>query len=313
MKDRYPAVDAFRGGEKVIRIVGHRGARGLIPENTMIGFKTAVSMGIHLLEFDVVLCADGFPVITHNHAIHAPTFRIPETDCFVTEEPKVLDLNWSELQSFEIGRLDAHSQYGKRFPDQLQLDGIKVPKLADLLSYAEHLGDQKIYLMLEIKSDPAHVKDAEFRANLVAKVIAEVRTFGLSEQTLLHSFDWQILEECKKQAPDMPISFLTQLTENPSDVGEDSSLAVGPHVENVEAIPEMVHERGGSLWCPNVCDATAESIERAKQLGLVTAVWTANENDEIDKMIEIGVDAIVTDYPGRVQQRLMIHGFKWSA
>ena len=112
------------------------------------GHSCASFVVIELLEFDVVLCADGFPVITHNHAIHAPTFRIPETDCFVTEEPKVLDLNWSELQSFEIGRLDAHSQYGERFPDQLQLDGIKVPKLADLLSYAEHLGDQKIYLML---------------------------------------------------------------------------------------------------------------------------------------------------------------------
>ena len=115
----------FEGVKKVIRIVGHRGARGLIPENTMIGFKTAVSMGIHLLEFDVVLCADGFPVITHKFM---PFMRQPlefQTDCFVTEEPKVLDLNWSELQSFEIGRLDAHSQYGKRFPDQLQLDGIK--------------------------------------------------------------------------------------------------------------------------------------------------------------------------------------------
>ena len=74
-KHSYRAVEAFRGADKTIRIVGHRGARGVFPENTMIGFKSTIEMGINLLEFDVVLCADGVPVITHNHALHVPTFK----------------------------------------------------------------------------------------------------------------------------------------------------------------------------------------------------------------------------------------------
>ena len=129
-KHSYRAVEAFRGADKTIRIVGHRGARGVFPENTMIGFKSTIEMGINLLEFDVVLCADGVPVITHNHALHVPTFKHVGGD-FIDHEPKVLDLTWSQLQCFEVGRLDSSTQYGQRFPDQLQFAGIK--KLPNLL------------------------------------------------------------------------------------------------------------------------------------------------------------------------------------
>src|SRR6056300_1546836 len=90
-KHSYRAVEAFRGADKTIRIVGHRGARGVFPENTMIGFKSTIEMGINLLEFDVVLCADGVPVITNNHALHAPTFKCIGGS-FIDHEPKFYEL-----------------------------------------------------------------------------------------------------------------------------------------------------------------------------------------------------------------------------
>ena len=308
----YRAVEAFRGLEKTIRIVGHRGARGVVPENTMLGFKSTIEMGINLLEFDVVLCADGVPVITHNHALHAPTFKHVGGN-FIDHEPKVLDLTWSQLQCFEVGRLDSSTQYGQRFPDQLQFDGIKVPKLDELLAHVASLGDNNVYLMLEIKSDPNHLNNDIFRKKLVNEVIKRVRQFDLINQTLLHSFDWRILEECKSSAPEFPTSFLTQINHNPADVGEDSSLSVGPNIKDFgDQVPDNVFEKGGSLWCPNVQDITPEALKRAKNLDLVTAVWTVNTVEEIDRMIEYGVDAIVTDYPGRVQQRLAVYGYNWQ-
>ena len=106
---------------------------------------------------------------------------------------------------------------------------------------------------------------------------------------------------------------MTQINHNPADVGEDSSLSVGPNIKDFgDQVPDNVFEKGGSLWCPNVQDITPEALKRAKNLDLVTAVWTVNTVEEIDRMIEYGVDAIVTDYPGRVQQRLAVYGYNWQ-
>ena len=113
-------------------------------------------------------------------------------------------------------------------------------------------------------------------------------------------------------APEFPTSFLTQINHNPADGDEDSSLAVSPNLKDVgDNIADIILEQGGSLWCPNVRDITIDSLSRSKNLGLVTAVWTVNALEEIDRMIEYGVDAIITDYPGRVQQRLADYGYNW--
>ena len=166
--------------------------------------------------------------------------------------------------------------------------------------------------MLEIKSDPDFVDDHAYRSRLVARVLDEVRKAGLERRTLLHSFDWNLLAECQKQAPDMPRSFLTQMPENTDDVGEDSSKAISPDLSGrEEMIPDLVAEAGGLLWCPNVNDVAEATVARAKELGLVVAVWTVNEMAEIDRIIDLKVDAIVSDYPGRVQRRLSDRGMRW--
>ena len=308
----FPAVEAFRGGAGLIRVVGHRGARGILPENSMIGFEFAMSTGAHLLEFDVVMTSDNVPVITHNTRLHAPTFRGPDGKFLVGREPRVASLNWAEIQSYDIGRIDGASAYGKRFPDQAQLDGIRVPRLLDLLDRVAQPAFLPAHLMLELKSDPAVAGDQGHRKKMVKTVLAEIRATGLETRTLLHSFDWNILAECQRQAPDMPRSFLTELPENEDEVGEDSAKSVSPDFSGVaHRIPDMVHQAGGALWCPFVKDVTAPSVARAKELGLCVAVWTVNEPDDIDRMIDLRVDAIVTDYPGRLQRRLSDRGFRW--
>ena len=308
----YPAVEAFRGREGVIRVVGHRGARGVLPENTMMGFEFAMSTGAHLLEFDVVMTADDVPVITHNHRLHAPTFR-DRTGNFLKDEPKVSDVTWEQLQSFDVGRVDVSSAYGRRFPDQARVDGLRVPRLEELLGCVKQPRFDAVNLMLEIKSDPDFVQDQAYRKALVSRVVAEVRAAGLQERTLLHSFDWNLLAECQDQAPDFPTSFLTQLPDNDDEVGEDSSKSISPDFSGREhQIPLLVAKAGGSLWCPYVSDVTAETVADARNLGLVVAVWTVNEPEDIDRMIDFGVDAIVSDYPGRVQGRLEVRGQSWT-
>ncbi|WP_255611817.1 glycerophosphodiester phosphodiesterase family protein [Ruegeria sp. SCSIO 43209] len=309
----FPQVEAFRGGKNLIRVVGHRGARGVLPENSMIGFDFSLSIGVPLLEFDVVLTADDVPIITHNHRLHAPSFRDANGLFLTGEEPKVSSLTFEQIQQFDIGRLDGHSAYGQRFPDQAQLDGIRVPKLQDLLDLVDDPKYGDAYLMLELKSDPDLAHDALYRKKFVGRVLQEVRDKGLSSRAVLHSFDWNLLEECQRQAPDMPSSYLTQLPENAADVGEDSSKAVCPDFRGRrDEIPNLVKQAGGSLWCPYYTDVTAENVARAKELGLCVAVWTVNSHEEIGRMIDLRVDAIVSDYPGRVQRHLSDLGVRWS-
>lgn len=308
----FPQVDAFRGGKNLVRVVGHRGARGILPENSMIGFEFALSIGVNLLEFDVLLTKDEVPVITHNHRVNPATFRDAD-GAFVSSEPKIADLTFAELRQFEIGQLDGTSDYGKRFPEQAQLDGIRVPQLSELFELVTKEEYSNTHLMLELKSDPEFADDVEKRKRLVDKIVGEVRRANLQKRTLLHSFDWNILRECQLQAPDMPTSFLTQLPESPDEIGEDSSKSICPNFEGREAqIPDLVHEAGGSLWCPNVSDVTAKGVERANELGLCVVVWTVNEPDDIERMIKLGVDAIVSDYPGRVQRKLTDRSMRWS-
>jgi glycerophosphoryl diester phosphodiesterase len=310
---QYPQLEAFSGQDGIIRIIGHRGARGIMPENTMEGFAFTLACGIRLLEFDVVLTRDDVPVITHNHALTRSIVRDRNGDWLTGQEPKVSDLEWADLVQLDVGGLDDNSEYGQRFPHQAFLYNARIPRLSDLCALVSGPGYEDVHLMLEIKSDPEKLKNAESRAAIVTAVVDQVRAFGLSERTLMHSFDWDLLAECKRIAPEMPTSFLTQLPDNASDIGEDSATSASPDLTAAHvSIPDLVVQAGGALWCPYYLDVTAEAVARAQELGLRVAVWTVNEADEIDQMIALGVDAIVSDYPGRVQHRLLSHELNWS-
>lgn len=278
----------------------------------MLGFEFALSIGVSLLEFDVVLTRDQVPVITHNTRLHAPTFRDGKGRFLTGSDHRVGALKWRDIQGYDVGCLDGTSHYGQRFPDQAQVDGLRVPRLQDLLEHVSRPDRAAAHLMLELKSDPESADDAAHRKAMVARVIDEVRSAGLSQRTLLHSFDWRILAECQDQAPDMPTSFLTQLPENSDEVGEESARPVSPDFAGRrDEIPQMVRDAGGALWCPFVNDVTALDVAKAHDLGLCVAVWTVNTPQDITRMIDIGVDAIVSDYPGRVQRLLSDRGFRW--
>ena len=309
---RFPQVTAFSGDADTIRVVGHRGARGILPENSLIGFDFALSIGVDLLEFDVLLTRDDIPVITHNHEFHGSAVRGPDGAFLNGEHSRVASLTMSEIERLDIGRLNTETEYGRRFPDQAQMDGVRVPRLSELLQLVSQPRYASACLMLELKSDPDLAHDAAARERIVSVVCDEVHRAGMADRTLLHSFDWALLAECRRQAPDMPLSFLTQLQENEHDAGEDSSILVTPDFGNPDtSVPDEVSKAGGSLWCPHFTELDENSLVHARELGLAVAVWTVNDPDDIEAMIDLKVDAIVTDYPGRVQQRLSERGFCW--
>jgi len=309
---QFHQLDAFRGDEKLVRIVGHRGARGFMPENTMLGFEWTLEMGVETLEFDVVLTKDLVPVIVHNHQLTRSTAKTADGRFVQGAEPEISQLTYQQICEYDVGGIDHTSEYGQRFPDQVTLDDLKVPRLADLLELVSTPQFSNVGLMLEIKSDPK-AQDLEMvRKVTVEKVVEVVRNAGLVDRTILHSFDWKMLAECQLQAPEMPSSFLTQLPSNDDDTSEDSALEFSSNLRDASSVPELVANAGGKLWCPFVKDLNAEDVVRAKQLGLLVVTWTANELSEINQAIDLGVDGIVSDFPGRVQHALLQRGYCWS-
>jgi len=309
----FPQLAAFTAAPGVIRLVGHRGARGVLPENTIAGFEFAMQSGVSLLELDVTATRDGVVVITHNHHLTPSMVRDGDGNWLQGSPPKVSALTYDELRPYDVGGLDSRSAYGMRFPDQGFLEQTRIPRLSELLTLLQQEQHQGVHLLLEIKSDPDLMANSAARNTLVQAVVAEVRAAEVQNRTVLHSFDWDLLADCQRLAPEMPASFLTQMPENDDDIGEDSSKAVNP-VEGFTALelPDKVAAAGGQFWCPYFLDITAESLARARELGLITVVWTANEPADISRMIELGVDAICTDYPGRVQHLLRRNGLHWQ-
>ncbi|MEP3299916.1 MAG: glycerophosphodiester phosphodiesterase family protein [Pseudoruegeria sp.] len=308
----FPQLDAFRGGNGITRVIGHRGARGVMPENTMEGFKFTIDVGIDALEFDVILTRDRIPVITHNHYLLGAATREPNGRWITGEEPKVSRLTLKELQTFDVGGLDGNTVYGQRFADQVFLNDIRIPRLSELLDLAASPGMEGVHLLLELKSDPEAIDDKNERADVVQHVVDEVRARRLESRTILHSFDWLLLDECRKIAPDMPTSYLSQLPESSEDPSEETSITIGPNYKELTtSLPRAVKEAGGQMWCPYFEDVTADLVAEAHDLGLLVTTWTANEASDIDKMMDAGVDGIVSDHVGRVQRCILNRGQRW--
>ena len=305
-----PLLDAFRGSAKIIRIVGHRGARGLFPENSMVGFENILKMGVTLIELDVVFSKDKTPIITHDHTINPSTSRDVDGE-FVNENIKVSSLTVEQIKNYEIGRLDLDSDYGRRFPEQAQLDGIYMPTLQELFEKMQQPEFEQMRLMVEIKSEPNYL--SQDRENIASLVIKQIREANLSNKVLLHSFDWLLLSEFKKKDPKITTSFLTKKGyQNESENYYPSQVFMQDAAGYSNSVPEKISALGGSVWCPYFKDITRDRLLSARENNLIVVVWTLNELDDIDAMIELGVDAIVTDYPQRVMSALIAREKHWQ-
>ncbi len=300
----FPQLKGFRGSPGLVRLIGHRGARGLMPENTIEGFNFTLDMGVKALEFDVLLSKDNVPIITHDTNLSEASTRNSKGKWLRKSGPNISELTLTELKQFDVGGLDQNSSYGKCFPEQKFLSGVRIPTLSELLDLACLPENQNLYLLLEIKSEPALSK-----ANVVSQIVREIRKKKIGTRTVLHSFDWDLLKECLKEAPEIPRSFLSELPENSKDSVNGNSENISPDFYSFNiSIPKTIANLNGQIWCPNFKDLTYDLVREAHDLGLLVCTWTVNEIEDIENSIDIGVDGIVTDYPNRAQKILKSRG-----
>ncbi len=305
----------MRGAPGVIRLHGHRGARGILPENTLQGLIFALDLGINAVELDVLLTADGVPVVTHNPRLMAASSR--KGGQWLEEEgPLISDLTLDELQSYDIGALRPGSDYGALYPDQAELEGAVVPTLAAVAEMALQPRFSSIWLNIEIKSDPETAGLTPPPEQLAEATVRVIEEAGLEDRSILQSFDWRVLAHAAKLAPDLPRSHLTRRNRNGAmaraNIFPGSPWMAGAALENAGgSLPRLVADLGGRFWSPHVDDLDAGEVALAQDLGLVVNTWTVNTPEEFERAIAAGVDGIITDYPGRAQRILRAHGLRW--
>lgn len=309
-------IDAIRSSQNIIHIHGHRGARGIFPENTMKGFEFTLSIGVNIIELDILVTADGIPVITHNPRLMAASTREKDGSWLENDSELISKITFSELENYDIGGLREHTEYGARYPEQAFFDNIRVPKFSDLCEYINKQEADDIWLNVEIKSDPRHPENTPPIPQFVEKILTPIRDAGLEMHTILQSFDWRVVHECERQAPNIARSYLSYAPKQDApmatNVYEGSPWMDGLSLAaNQNCLPLVIARANGQVWSPYHEDLTVSDMAVAREQGLIVNVWTVNELEDIDRMIALQVDGIITDYPGRVQRRLQSHGLDW--
>lgn len=257
-------------------VQGHRGARGLWPENTLSGFAAAMALDVDAIELDVAMTGDGVLVVTHDLHLNPDLTRDERGNWLTATGPAVRSLNAAALACFDVGRAKPGSATAEAFPEQLACDGARIPQLAEVMWLAR---GHRCLIDVELKTDPAWPELTPHPAVVCDGVVAVARGCGLLERLSLRSFDWRGLRHARDRWPEVPLTWLTA-------IGGPGPLQVAH-----EADP-----RGGA-WAPDFLGLDAAAVVQAHALGLAVVPWTVNRVADMKRLRAWAVDGVCTDRP----------------
>ena len=280
---------------------GHRGARGLAPENTLPGFAKALSIGVSTLELDVGVTRDGVVVISHERAMVPNIARGPDGRWVALPGPLIHDLTYAELERYDVGRLNPATRYARKFPDQVPADGAHVPRLADLFALVRKAGNLTVRFNIETKLSPEAPGDTLPPEPFARAVIAAIRAGGMERRSMIQSFDWRTLKVVQAEAPQIPTVYLSAqqrwLDNIRAGDPAGSPWTAGLKFADYGSVPKMVKAAGGAVWSPFFGDLDAAKVAAAHALGLEVIPWTASTRAQIDAILALRVDGMITDRP----------------
>ncbi len=281
---------------------GHRGARGLAPETTLTAFARALAIGGTTLVLDVGLTEEGVVVVAHDRRLNPDIVRGPDGRWLAGHTRTIRELTFHELGRYDVGRLRPGSDYSRRFPEQRRMDGVRIPKLAEVFELARKAHNDEVRFNIETKLSPLAPEETAGAEELARALIAVVRASGVERRTTVQSFDWRTLAVVQREAPEIGTAYLTSDADNVRDAGGGPSpWTNGLRLADHGSVPKMVKAAGGRIWSPNHRDLTAALVKEAKGLALATLPWTVNDPPDMERLIDWGVDGIITDYPDRLR------------
>ena len=295
-----------------IDLQGHRGARGLAPENTLAAFRTALAIGVTTLETDLALTRDGVLVISHEPRLYAALTRGADGRWLAEDGATIFSLSSSELAQYDIGRLNPAHKYSATWTEQKAVDGERIPtlqQLFDLARDARSPGGRPVRFNIETKITPTSGDTTPDAGRYARAVVDAVRAAKMSERVTVQSFDWRTLREVKRLAPELSTSCLTIESANMNTVLPDVSGASPWHAglqraDHGGSLARTVQAAGCDTWAVFWRNVTPEMVAEAHAVKLKIIPWTVNDAAEIERLASLRVDGIITDYPDKARRAL---------
>jgi glycerophosphoryl diester phosphodiesterase len=294
-------------------IEAHRGGRALRPENTLQSFANALSMGVDTLELDMGVTHDGMIVVSHERGLNPDLARAPDGHYIAPPGTPFVKLTLAEVKAYDVGQIRPGSAYAARFPDQRAVPGTRIPTLAEVFDLVRRSGDAHVRLNIETKIDPNHPDESPDPRHFVELVLELLRREHFADRVMIQSFDWRTLQLVQKQAPGIPTVYLSEQHEEDANVFTDRPSPWTAGFDPAKyggSVVRAVRAAGGTIWSPDFGDVDAHSIDEAHRLGLTVVVWTVNSAPDMARLIDLGVDGIISDRPDLLRQVASQKGIK---
>ena len=293
---------------------GHRGVRGLAPENSLASFELAIKLGATTLETDAAITRDGVIVLHHDLALNPNTTRDASGKWLERYSEPIHRLAWDEVKTYDVGRIKPGTRYATQFPDQKPIDGTRVPRLTEMFDMVKRGGHDQVRFAIETKLDP-HLPDAtQAPEPFATALVAEIRKAGMQRRVQIQSFDWRTLQVVQRIAPKIPTVYLSAQQSWLDNIGagkpDDSAWVAGFSHRTHGSVPQMIKAAGGGIWSVHHGDIDAAKVKQAQALGLKVLVWTVNDPALMGRIIDLGVDGLITDRTDLAMKVLQARGIK---
>ncbi|GAA0383720.1 glycerophosphodiester phosphodiesterase [Microbispora corallina] len=283
-----------------VELHGHRGARGLRPENTLPGLAFALELGVDALEFDVAMSADGQLVLTHDLLVSPVTsadtgMAHPGDEMFPYVGKPIISLTLPQLRTLDVGVRLPQRPDDRFAMTQVPLPDTRMPTLGAVLGLIGALGADKVRLNVELKSDPTRPELSADPVRFTELVAKELDRHDRLSRAALLSFDWRILEAARPLV-DQRYALVERATMSPAWMNGVRLDEIGGDLAAAADIA------GATTLSPDHTLIDEALMESASRRGLPVVAWTVNEPEDASRLVDMGVAGIVTDYPDRMRR-----------
>ncbi|MEY4660248.1 MAG: hypothetical protein RLZZ42_200 [Bacteroidota bacterium] len=267
-----------------IDLQGHRGCRGLMPENSIPAMIEAIKLGVTTLEMDVVISKDKKVVVSHDAYMNADFCLTPEGHPIDPQKEK--DFKLYKMDYASIQQWDAGSKINPKFPLQQKIK-VHKPLLSELIDSVENYIKvnrlKPISYNIETKSSPEGDNILQPEPEEFVRLLMElIKEKKILNRTTIQSFDKRTLQVINKEYPDVSVAYLIPFSNKSTPDELIASLGFRP-----------------AIISPDFKLVTTEFLQACRLEKMKVVVWTVNEKDQIEKMKQMGVDGIISDYPDR--------------
>jgi glycerophosphoryl diester phosphodiesterase len=261
-----------------IDVQAHRGGAGLMPENTIPAMQNALDLGVNTLEFDLHLSQDGQVVVSHDNHFHPRYSTRPDGTLIQEEDPKeyLYTMPYDSIAKYDVGQ-----RFVERWPGQVKM-AVSKPLASELIDFAEGYAKTPVNYNIEIKSWPGEGEGTLWPEYHVFcdTCVPLLLSKNLGSRLIVQCFDTRALNYMHATWPELTLSYLTE----DYDGGDIEAL-----LQNLDFIPRW--------WSPESSVVTPENVAWCHAHGIGVVPWTVDDPAEMRRLVDCGVEAIISNYP----------------